>query len=318
MIKRRFLHNQFLFSIGERLNLLNESVENTVIVSGVPRSGTTWLSEMIAEEPGYKLLSEPLFLRGAGERGEIGLEWRTHIEPNENDEDVEGWLRRALSGRIPGDYVLTSRSLPGRAIEFFLNQKNVVKFVRASRMLGWIDNTFDVRGIILLLRHPCAVVASQIHYDEDWKNSSPPDTDNLRRGYGGYLPDSFLNSCRDALSEIETREEYLAAMWSIDNIFGIRESDRANVLTTHYEDIVVDESSELKRIFDFLGFEDSTVRKIDPGKPSKTKSKTLTNDKQDQLSKWREFFTDEQVDRILSTVRSFGLNIYSRDVLPNR
>lgn len=160
MIKRPFLHNQFLFSIGEYFNIFNEAVEDTVIVSGVPRSGTTWLSEMVAEQPGYKLLSEPLFLRGPGERDKIGLEWRTYIEADETNEEVEEWLRKSLSGRIPGDYVLTSQNLPGRVVEFLSSQKKVVKFVRASRMLGWIDSTFDVRGIILLLRHPCAVVAS--------------------------------------------------------------------------------------------------------------------------------------------------------------
>ena len=89
MIKSPFLHNQFLFSIGERFNALNESVEDTVIVSGVPRSGTTWLSEMVAEQPEYKLLSEPLFLRGPGERDKIGLEWRMYMEPNEDDGEVE-------------------------------------------------------------------------------------------------------------------------------------------------------------------------------------------------------------------------------------
>lgn len=212
MIKRPFLHNQFLFSIGERLNVLNESTEDTVIVSGVPRSGTTWLAEMIAVQPGYKLLSEPLFLHGPGGRDGLGLEWRTYMEPNESNAEIEGWIRKALTGRIPGDYVLTSRSLLGRAAEFLTDRKNVVKFVRASRMLGWIDNTFDVRGIILLLRHPCAVVASQLRYDEDWRDSTPPDADNVRSGYGGHLPDSFLDSYREALEGVETREEYLAAM----------------------------------------------------------------------------------------------------------
>ena len=121
-------------------------------------------------------------------------------------------------------------------------------------MLGWIDNTFDVRGIILLLRYPCAVVASQIRYDEDWETSSPPDTDNLRRGYGGYLPGSLLDSYYDVFSGIETRKEYLGAMWSIDNILALRESDRSNIITTHYENIAVDESEKLNRTFDFFGF----------------------------------------------------------------
>jgi hypothetical protein len=317
MVKRPFLHNQFLFSVAERLNLLNESIEDTVIVSGVPRSGTTWLGEMLAEQPGYKLLSEPLFLRGPGNRDDIGLDWRTYIAPDEKNNEVEEWLRKALSGRIPGDYVLSSRSILGRAVEFLTDRKNVVKFVRASRMLGWIDNTFDVRGIVLIVRHPCAVVASQIRYDEDWKNSSPPAIGNLRRGFGGYLPDSFLYSYQDALKGVENKEEYLAAMWSIDNILALKESGRESIAITHYEDIVMNKSRELKRIFEFLGFEGSMVQKVNFEKPSKTKSTSLTGNKRDQLSKWNDFFTDEQVDRILSTVRSFGLDLYSRDVLPN-
>ncbi len=315
MLKRPFLMNQKVFSFAEGVGLLDESVDETVIVSGVPRSGTTWLSEMLVKQPGYKLLSEPLYLRGPVKHQDLNLEWRTHIHPEEEREDVEKYIRRALSGRIPGHYLLTSTTLLGRVIEFFRSQKNIVKFVRASRMLGWILNKFEVRGIVLLLRHPCAVVASQIQYDEDWRDSTPPNSSDIREGFGGRLPDRFINRYEKILCSLSSREEYLAAMWCIDNILSLKNLNSDNVVIAKYENLVLKNKKELRRIFDFLSFSSQIVRNIKSDNPSVTKSDSYTEEKMRQISKWEHFLSDDQADRIMKVVKDFGIDIYDRNPL---
>ena len=38
------------------------AVRDAVVVAGSPRSGTTWLAEILAAMPQYKLIDEPLHL----------------------------------------------------------------------------------------------------------------------------------------------------------------------------------------------------------------------------------------------------------------
>ena len=71
-------------SIIQTLNrTLPRNPEDTIVVAGSPRSGTTWLAELLRRLPGYKFLNEPLLLPNNPAAQEVGFEWRTHIAPTE-------------------------------------------------------------------------------------------------------------------------------------------------------------------------------------------------------------------------------------------
>ena len=63
---------------------------------------------------------------------------------------------------LPYEYI----SWPPEANNNLLDTKQwIVKFCRANRMLPWMVEHLDIRPPIYLLRHPCAVVSSQLRHE---------------------------------------------------------------------------------------------------------------------------------------------------------
>jgi len=116
----------------------------------------------------------------------------------------------------------------------------IIKFVRAHRLLPWIMNNYPLIKTIFLLRHPCAVVASQLN-SVNWSHASKPD-----------IPDFIKNSPRfvTLVSNTKTVEEYLAVNWALDQLPVFMSRQQNNYITVTYEEIVKSPHITLTRIFE--------------------------------------------------------------------
>jgi LPS sulfotransferase NodH len=73
-------------------------LRDTIVVTGSPRSGTTWLLELLRALPGYKALNEPLMYEEA--RHELGFSWRTYLNPKEEADEQRAYLETILTGQL--------------------------------------------------------------------------------------------------------------------------------------------------------------------------------------------------------------------------
>lgn len=301
---------------------LPSDIRDTVVVSGSPRSGTTWLAELLLTLPEYRLLDEPLHL-GSGRAREAGVdEWRTYVPPDAEQPALEDFLRRALSAQIPGRYVVEpEQGFLLRLQAQLLRKPLVVKFVRASRMLHWLRRQFAVRGLIHILRHPCAVVASQLTYEtSEWRDTQPPDADKLQGSFGGWIPKDLLDRFRSTLAGIRTTAGHLAAVWCLDNYVPLYyEADDFPGLVISYEALVDHEKDEIERICNYLDAPVPTQVAQRVEEPSHSASEDLaTQDKEQQLSKWKRKLSTDQIDEVLGVVEEFSLDFYTEALEPDR
>ena len=133
-----------------------------------------------------------------------------------------------------------------------------VKFIRANRILPWIANNFQVKGIFFIIRHPCATIASQ-----------------LETGVTGYdMPESIplakkivlssiseIKELRDnkelmrKIKTIKAREEILAVIWGVDNYLPLYYHRKFDWYLLCYESLVANLEKELKNIFSYINEE---------------------------------------------------------------
>ena len=71
-------------------------IEETVLLAGSPRSGTTWLLEVLAYANGYRAQNEAIELSRYQAAQKAGLEWRTYLGSKEQSEEKKRILQPCI------------------------------------------------------------------------------------------------------------------------------------------------------------------------------------------------------------------------------
>jgi len=265
------------------------------IITSSPRSGGTLLGKVLGAIPDSCTLFEPLHLKRVPEAEAAGFTWRTFVSREEKWPDGEAYLKHVFEGRIVNSW--TAREISVR--EAYKSKRLIIKFVRANRLLPWICHRFEVPAPILLLRHPCAVIASQLNYG--WKNATRPDSPPYLDEYPRF---------QTALAEVEGCEEFLAATWALDQLSVLREQTPHPWIIVTYEELILHPERTLLRIVANWNIDidiDEALSRLK--KPSSVVSKSGISG----INGWKNVLSDKQVSRVLSTVNSFGLSFYSNN-----
>ena len=291
---------------------------DTIVVTGSPRSGTTWLAELLREMPGYKQLNEPLHLDSAPRAREVqGLKWRTYVPENDDFPELEGLLHDAFTGREGSTWKWRLKdSNPLRQVyQHATRRKLIVKLIRAGRMLPWVTKRFPVRALVSTFRHPCAVVASQLNYG--WSVSRYPEPTDLQETLGQF-PNEIERMFGSVLANIDSPAGVLAAVWCIDTYMTLHQPVYRPWIVTTYEDLLERRTTEVHRILDALGEPVPQGLDAQLNEPSHSAADDLTvDDIERQLSKWQQRLDADQIDTVLSLVDTFGLTVYTEERRPN-
>ena len=297
----RALLNPWLVRVGASPDY---KIENTLVVTGAPRSGTTWLAEVIACVPRTALLFEPLNVQTIPEAKAAGLITLNYFEPGEVWPEGEVFFERLLRGKVC-NWWTTSAMKVSRTIR---PQRWVVKFVRANLLLGWLTSYFPIRLPALLVRHPCATIASRLV--RGW---SPMIHKPSAQKFFLAHPDLKLITER-----LTDPVEYLAALWCIETYAPLALPQPYPFHLMCYESLVRDVRQQLEMLCNHWNLEMSDKMIEQLHRPSHTTKKKVDSLRRgDSLIQWRKELSDGDVQRILRVVRAFGLDFYSYEVEPD-
>ncbi len=276
----------------------NYDLKDTIVLSSSPRGGSTWLAQILSTLPGYSVLWEPLGLRGVPEAQKIGFNWRTYIPPGTEWDEAELFLKKILSGQLLSLHTLWVCRLQ----RVFFTKAWVVKFCHANMLLKWLTEKFSIRKPVLLIRHPCAVVSSQMKVGDVFDIRTPHIDPRFIKDYPQF---------ESTLTKLNTWEEALAGTWCQEYFATLSLPKPHPWLLVTYEKLVRNGKEEIERIFSTLGF-NTPKAAIDqlkiPSKTTKRKSSIVTGG--DQLAVWKKKLTRDQIKRILDVVSAFGLDFY--------
>lgn len=304
----------------------NHDIHNTVVISGAPRSGTTWLFEiLLGMIPRSFGLYEPLHLVAHKRLQKLGFSWRQYIAPGQrwreaeklftdilcaskiDVEHVGHYLWRDHQGRLDVLYKLADVLYKLAKADTY-----IVKFCRANRLLKWMVETYAIKSPILLIRHPCAVVSSQL-------TSGYYNLEQIRTQLFS-IPEVFkeVRWINELAQRVSTVEEQFAFVWCLDYYIPLSEPKPHPWILTTYEKLVTEGETELNRLLGSLGYE----AKRDPNDLLKRPSAEAHDDSnvargQNPLTTWRRRLNRTQQDRVLSVVAEFGLDFYSKELEPD-
>ena len=197
--------------------------------------------------------------------------------------------------------------------ELLAAERLIVKFVRGNLLLPWVVSRFTVPKPVLLVRHPCAVVSSQIKFGA-W------DSHALVPRPRPHRFDRFIEQYRAILDDIRTVEERQAAYWCIDHkhLLEHPENDRAWTTIT-YEEMILRPEATLNKVFHAWGIPVPNAALDRLRQPSSTTlAGSRVRDPKEQLRQWRTKLDDQQIGRILGIVDRFGIDLYDHTEMPRR
>jgi hypothetical protein len=300
----RRLYRRAIQDVASRVYVNPEpNLRKSILVAGTARSGTTWLGDLIASQIPCRTLFEPFNPDLVSEYR--GFHYFQYMRPGKENTAFSTFARNVFTGNIH------NRWIDGQN-ERIVSEYRLIKEIRANLALKWLHDSFPEVPIILILRHPCAVVASRMELGWATDRDIEPflaQPDLIEDHLGPYL---------NLIKNAETAEEKHAILWSVSNLVPLQQFRSEELKVVYYENLCTQPQAEMTSIFDAIGQKpvDSIIDKIDrPSQTTRLNSALVSG--VDKISNWRRTLSLSQIDNILRTVDRFGLShLYGSSVMP--
>ncbi len=192
----------------------------------------------------------------------------------------------------------------------FVYRRRLLKEVRINLLLPWLLGRFSDCRFVLLLRHPAAVVQSQV--SGGWLLS--PD-----RLYGqpglGRLP--WVQDLKKLDSSDEAFERNLL-FWAIENRIALDAATAAGIPVMLYEELCVEPEAQLAGLERYLGTAFLPAATEGAAEASWSSSKSVADYSLEQkISSWQTRILPGQMTAMLRILEASGLNsVYGRESMP--
>ena len=279
-------------------------VERSLIITGDPRGGTTWLMELLARSPGLAINWEPLH----HDRGVVPASARWGRRPSIPEDDTDPARVEAMR-----EILTHARSTPWTTrylseAQAASAQRVLTKFVRANLLLPWITARFELAyRPILLLRHPVPTVLSQMkafpHDDHHAARWTAPDqlfndAFKAEEGYLNTLPPGLVRH---------------VGVWCIRNLCTLRHARHGKSwMVMHYENLVMDPARHLQQIAREWQLDEAAMMAGGLRQRSTTDfGNDLRSDPAEQVGKWLRRMEPGTLADVQAVLDHYGIGFYT-------
>ncbi|NVD34521.1 sulfotransferase family protein [Marinobacter lutaoensis] len=206
----------------------------TVIVTGMPRSGTSWLGQIINSNPCVAFRTEPLF----------SYRFKNRLQPGSTDGDIARFFEELLAAE-DDDFLMQRHHVASGAYPQFAKQAPTCLAYKTSRhhelLERFLSSALDLH-IIGIVRHPCGAINSWIHSEKEFHNKGCSVDRDWRTG-----------ACRkDGVGEYWGFDDWLA----VTALFlRLAEAYPERFTLIRYSDLVARPEATARDLFDRAGLE---------------------------------------------------------------
>lgn len=285
--------------------------KSTIFIAGMGRSGTTWLSELINYKKNYRDIFEPFLPYKVPDAS--AFNYLQYLNPNYDDTVLANSAKTILSGKFKSEWTDVNNS---RIITF----KRIIKDIRANLMLKWLSNIRPGMPILLIMRHPLAVIDS--YKNLGWgieAGGKTSDFDRITQQKQLLMDFPIINN---NFKHIDT-DDYISQLlyiWCILYHVPIKQLNNTDYKIVYYENLLLHPEETLRDIFLYIGQKFDRKIVLDKiKKPSITnyRKTDFNTDPTENVQKWKKSFTKNEKNKSREIIKSFELDyLYDNDGFP--
>lgn len=300
-----------------------------VLVTGAPRSGTTWVGRMLAASPDLYYIHEPFNPDYRPGSGVCNIKF-THHQTYITDSNEQKYIKpigKMMNGRYDFSAALGASRSWADIKKAWYQRKQFQEYARngmhplikdpiALMSAGWLAKRFDIK-VVVMIRHPAAFVASmkRLNWGFDpmrWALSQA----QLLEDHLSPL-ENELRQLKDSKSDLVVQN---ALCWKTAyHVVLNYKKTYPNWIYLKHEDISRDPLPSYQQLFSQLGLKLTTEVKeqiIDSSNASNPSHSTgsekrLKLDSKSVISQWKKVLSSKEIMRIRKIVEDVSENFYS-------
>jgi hypothetical protein len=279
----------------------------------MPRSGTTWLMEMIATQPGFKVINEPFNLRKEVVREHLRLDrWESLFE-EESLPKIADYVQQFMDGRDTD--LRFFRYAPFSEFWKLRTHRVLFKILFVGEgYFDWFSEMFNGE-VIYLLRHPIPVSQSR---------ESLPRLASFRHSpYSRHFSAQQLAIADQVIARGDAYEQAVLD-WCFQNAVPLRQM-KPEWLTLSYEQMVLEPEKVIGEMVRRYGFEqpEQMYSRVHKASNSTAKSngesqavlmdpQKIQENRRWLVEKWAKKATQDQIDKTFYLLDVFGIDFYEK------
>jgi len=285
-----------------------------VLLFSTPRSGSTWLMELIWTQPGFKYCNQPLSLINPQVRRELGINGWGELYDERTIPTLERYFDDLCAGRVR-----FSNPNPMRGHYRPVTHRIVFKEIHGlADRIGWFRDRFDAR-VAFLVRHPIAVAVSSERF--------PLLGTFLTTGFRDHFTTAQIAFANRVAADGSHVERGVVA-WCLQNAVPLREMTDDWAFVT-YEQLVIDpepvvreladklELTEPGRVMDALTVPSVNVKIKSTEQTQRLLFEEAAERRPSLIEKWQQQVGPDEQARAMQALEVFDIDVYrAGDVLP--
>ncbi|MDX1909025.1 MAG: sulfotransferase [Bacteroidia bacterium] len=310
--------SQLKSAIKHHTTFHQQGPDKNIFIFSMPRSGTTWLMEIIATQPGFKIVNEPFNIRKDVVREHLGLDaWNPILDPAGRDK-IAAYMNMFLEGKDNDPRFF--RYAPFSEFWKLKTDRILFKVLFAGEgYFDWFKETFNGQ-ILYLLRHPIPVSLS--------RDVCPRLESFMTSGYREHFTPDVMTFAEGIVQKGD-KFEMAVLDWCFENAVPLRQVQE-DWMVISYEQMVLEPETILKELIWRCNFASPELMfaRLDKASNSTAKSnaesqqvlldsKKMVENKRWLVEKWVKKVSEAQIDRTFEILDRFGIDFYVKgNVMP--